>query len=227
MKLMDILLEAKWDNVKSQMKQHFNDCSRKYFKEHHGKFPIPDFQVKSHGRRAGWFSASYVGDRKDGVITINPDFLDNERDFKGIIYHETIHYYQFFTYSRAQYKYASDGGHDSYFMDMMNKINAGEGNKLITVQQEVGHIKKSATGSFWVYGIKTKNGDYAFAWTKRKNDKLIDRIKSNMKYSDYTNPVAFETDEFKYKIGSVSGDKVKFAIPIDQNIPDLSQYSIA
>lgn len=42
MKMMDILLEGKWDSIKSKMKQYFIDCSKKYFADEY-KYKVGQF----------------------------------------------------------------------------------------------------------------------------------------------------------------------------------------
>lgn len=231
MKLVNILQEAALAEIKSQMRQYFIDCSQKYFAAYAGKFPMPEFKIKADSRRAGWFSANYIGDQRGNTsITINSDFVGDPEIVRGIIYHETIHYYQFYTYSYFEYKYARDGGHDAFFNTKMAEINSGEGQELVTRRQNASMIDAAASGKFWAYGVRTRNGEYGFVHTKRKNAELIDYIKWLVDSGLYTDAYAFETDKFFFKIGTYKNGRLRFAIPHDQNkimnLVDLSVHSL-
>lgn len=228
MQLTQILNELKWDETKAAMRQHFDDCSRKYFRAYQGSFPMPEFVIKTDAKKAGWFNGEYTSKYvpNTSLIGVNPDFLGDSEMFRGIMYHETIHYYQFHTYSFRQYKHAPNGGHDEQFIKDMERINAGEGKRLVTLKQETATIEKALTGKFWVYGIKTKSGEYAFAHTKRKNDKAVEFLTSIVNKGRYDDGYVFETDEYKYKIGSFGPKGFKFEFPNNQDVPDLSSYSV-
>lgn len=228
MKLIQILHEAKWDNVKSLMHKHFTECSQKYFPQYTGKLTPPEFEIKVHGKNAGWFLPYYnrqIPDRSK--IGINPDFIGDADMFKGIMYHETIHYFQYHTYSYPDFVRAHNKGHDGFFIEMMKKINAGEGKELVTITQETNSIDKALTGEFWVYGIKTRKGLYAFAHTKRENPAAINYLTKLVKSGLYEDGFVFKTDTYRYKIGTFGTRGFKFAVPDDQQwIPDLSAYSV-
>jgi hypothetical protein len=122
MKLRQILNEGKYDSVKLLMKKYFKECSKKYFPDLYGKYPDPTFEIKSH-HWAGWFKAS------GNIIGISSDIAaqTDEYNIKSTVYHETIHYYQFHTYSPRQWSQAENGGHDSFFKEKMSAINSVEG----------------------------------------------------------------------------------------------------
>lgn len=233
MKLKWLLLEKKHDVTKNQMKLWFNECMRKFFNKHYDKigneWPMPVFEVKSNKTRAGWYMCSFKGDAVvNPVIGLNPDFLDHAA--KNIIFHETIHYVQSNEYSYYQFSQASNKGHDTFFTEYMNKINAVEGADFVTVKQDTANLDVVSGGKeFWVYGIKTHKNEFGFAYSATERPNVVEHLKKQKSINKYKQIYAFKSNKFKYKIGSITKTGIKFGVPNEQeNIEtEISKYEIS
>jgi GNAT superfamily N-acetyltransferase len=82
------LHESQNQVIIGKMEQHFKDCSKKYFKEHYGKFKYPTFKIRLNIKNAG----HYLPDTNE--IVLNKDMANDDMQLKSTVYHETIHYYQ-------------------------------------------------------------------------------------------------------------------------------------
>ena len=231
MKLRKLLNEGKYDVSKQNMKIWFEECIKKYFSEYKDRigteFFYPTFEIKTDQKRAGWFKSSFIGDKPiTPVIGLNPDFI--EHTAKNIVFHETIHYIQANTYGYTKYKLASNGGHDSFFIEKMNKINSIEGKDFITIKQETQSLaNKSTSKTFWVYGILTHDGTFAFAHSSKTNDNIEQHLIKQKNAGKYKKVYKFQTNIFKYKIGSVNKTGLKFNIPVEQPTEyELQKYEI-
>lgn len=208
MKLRYLLNEGKYDAIKLLMKKYFIACSKKYFPDFHGKYPVPTFEIKSH-HWAGWFKSS------GNIIGISNDLAaqTDEYNIKSTVYHETIHYYQFHTYAPKQWTYITNGGHDAFFKEKMLAINSIEGSGFINIKHQHSKIAKSAT-EITVYGFVDNQNNYAFMWTPKPNEKMINWINTSAK-SRYKNIFIFSTDDFYFKTNQnryKGGPSLKFGI---------------
>lgn len=232
MKLRNILEEGKYDVHKSNMKTWFDECIRKFFPEFKNKigseWEYPTFEIKTDKNRAGWFKCSFMRDKViNPIIGINPDFV--EYTAKNITFHETIHYVQGNTYGYTRYAHASNGGHDSFFIEKMNSINAVEGSGFVTIKQETQSMAdKDTNKTFWVYGVLMADGDFAFAHSSKLNEPMLQHLLKQKTNGRYKKVYSFQTKMFKYKIGSVSKTGLKLGIPNDQpSESELQQYEVS
>lgn len=208
MKLKEALFEGKNDAAKLLMKKYFRECSKKHFPELHGKFPEPTFEVKAHAW-AGWFKAT------GNVMGISTDLAAQTDDFnvKSTVYHETIHYYQFHTYTPRQWAQAANGGHDAFFHEKMQAINAVEGSGFINIKHEQDKISKSAT-EINVYGFVDNQDNYAFMWTPQPSEKLENWLQTSAK-PRFKHTFSFKTDDFYFKSAPnryKGGSSLKFGV---------------
>lgn len=212
MKITKLLNEISYSSIKEQMKQFFIDCSKKYFSDLYGKFPMPKFTSKQHTKRAGWFSSD------TNEIGCIPELGD---ELKSIMYHETIHYYQFHTYSKIDWWQVKNGGHDDFFLLKMKEINNTEGSNLVNVYQDFNKILKT-TKPIYVYGIVTSQGDYAYVWTPTPNSKIENWL-TNVAKPKYKGIFMFTTDDFYFKTTQqrYSGKGMKLGIV---NNPEKIKY---
>lgn len=227
MNLRNIIEASKYDTSKSQMKQWFIQCISKYFPQHKpdvgNDWEMPTFLIKTDKKRAGWFQCSFKGDIVvNPVITVNPDFVHST--MRNIVFHETIHYVQANVYGYTKYRLAQNGGHDSFFIEMMNKINSGEGQGFVTVKQDSQQL--SGNKEFWVYGVKTTRGEFGFLSTAKQNPLILNHLKQGIGVR-YVDVYEFKTAELKYKIGSFTKRSLKLGVPMTQPTDEeLSKYSV-
>ena len=227
MKLRNIIEASKYDVSKIQMKQWFIQCITKYFffylSDLGNDWEMPTFLIKTHKSRAGWFQCSFKGDIVvNPVITVNPNFVHSTA--RNIVFHETIHYVQANTFGNRKYSMMANGGHDSFFIEMMNKINSGEGQGFVTVKQDTQQL--SGNKEFWVYGVKTTRGEFGFLSTAKQNLPVLNALKKGLGVR-YDDVYEFKTDKLKYKIGSVSKRGMSLGVPIIQPTDEeLSKYSV-
>jgi len=192
-KLNKLLLEIKKEEITSLMKKHFNDCSKKYFKNEAGKYNYPKFIVKPSLKHIGAYSP------QPNRFILNLDFAQENETLKSTMYHETIHYYQ--TKGGKQFSkmmFKIHGYHDDYFKQKMNQINAGEG-KLVDIVGTFKSIKSGeAAKPFWVYVLK-RGKEYSMTWSPTKNEKYIQRWKRILDYHKYDEGFVFQTGTIIFK----------------------------
>lgn len=203
-KLKQLLLEYNKQDILNKMYQYWKECLQKYFDrdEVGGKYPRPEFELKRDSKRSGWFKYKWISDAagnkyrsNEMTIGINPDFAMDDDLLKGIVYHETIHYYEFLYFKYEEHIENTHNHHGEFFTKMMNKINSGEGKKLVTIKAELIDFKKTSK-PFWVYGVKNTNGDYWFTWSLNKSQKLIDYLAKTV--DKYENVFLFQTTNMLY-----------------------------
>lgn len=189
-----MLLEIKRSEVIALMKKYFDDCSKRYFADQAGNYPYPKFILKTNLRTIGAYSPQI------NKFWINADFAQDKELIKSTMYHETIHYYQTKggkNFSKLMFKL--NGYHDDYFTKMMNKINAGEGEKLVTVKGSYSSIKGGkAVKPFWVYVLR-RGTEYKMVWAPTKNPKFIERWKRIFDYYKYDEAFMFQTNTIIFK----------------------------
>lgn len=232
MKLKNIILEAKHDATKSDMNKWFLECMRKYFPEYSKEvgvdWPFPIFEIKTDKTRAGWYKCKFRGNQVvDPIIGLNTIFVSHTG--RNVTFHETIHYVQSNIFTYRQYNQMANKGHDSFFIQSMNKINSVEGKDYITVQQDTAALDAiSGNKEFWVYGIKTHRGEFAFAYSATERPNVETHLKKQLKINSYKSIYVFKSDKFKYRLGSVTKTSIKFGVPNDQdNIEqEISKYEI-
>ncbi len=228
MKLLQILYETTVISVKRDMENYFDECMTKYFPEYKNKFDRPNFDIKKHRSRGGWFSS-------DNTIWLNSVYMNT--DFRGTIFHETIHYIQFHTYSRQQYNSAPNGGHDHFFISMMNKINAAEGSEVVSIRIEA--VDYSAK-EYSVGGVKFKDGTYYMAKLKHNDDEKeigimhdnrnsdIERLKNVAKRYGSVEIFVFRTTDGKLltQLGKQTSKGFTFAVMKDKedNVPNIKNF---
>lgn len=234
MKIRKLLEAGKYDVHKSNMKTWFDECIRKYFPEFKNKvgsdWEYPTFEIKTDKNRAGWHKCSFSrssGKAINPTIGLNPDFLNHTA--RNITFHETIHYVQANTYGYTKFANAANGGHDAYFIQMMNKINASEGPNYITVKQEMEALDNKETNkSFWVYGVMTSDKEFGFAYTSKPNDKVKQFLINAKNSKRYKKIYEFQSNLFKYKVGSITKTSYNFGIPNNQPTEaELEKYEIS
>jgi len=223
MKLLEIyksiLTEADLNAIKKNTEQYFNQCMAKYFSEYRGKMSewgIPTFKVRSGTQNAGLFSyVPNIGKLSNQSITMNPDIAVNGELLRQVAFHETIHYVQTNLSVRRLSPY-EDGKrtsiHDAYFIEMMNKINSGEGSNYVTVKQDAAEILV-ASKEFYVYGFEDDNGRVATVWSPTENSKLHNWLMHTGK-EKYKNIFQFKTDDYYFKTSSskLKGGTMKFTV---------------
>ncbi len=229
MKIKKLLFEKKHDITKNQMQKWFNECMRKFFNQYIDEgWSSPSFEVKTDKNRAGWYKCSFKGNEViNPIIGLNSDFI--EHTARNIIFHETIHYVQSNVYTYHQYKYASNSGHDAFFIEYMNKINAVEGKDFVTVKQDTKDLDTVSGGkNFWVYAIKTHGNEFGFAYSITERPNVLDYLKKQKKLNKYKQIYVFPSNKFKYKIGLITKTSIKFRIPSDQTNmeKEISQYEV-
>ncbi len=134
MRIGTLLLES--INTKAEMKHLFDDVSSKYYKKYKGVFPYPKFTVRPYKYKG----AQYTGG--NNTITLNKAFTDFDDPkkatklkwvLKKIIWHEAIHYYQYWIEEEGGKKrrVGPKHGHGNFFKGEMSRINRGEGKSVI------------------------------------------------------------------------------------------------
>ena len=219
-KLIESLLtEADLNAIKKNTEQYFNQCMAKYFSEYRGKMSewgIPTFKVRSGTQNAGLFSyVPNIGKLSNQSITMNPDIAANGELLRRVAFHETIHYVQTNLSVRRLPPY-EDGKrtsvHDAYFIEMMNKINSGEGSNYVTVKQDAVEILV-ASKEFYVYGIEDDKGRFATVWSPTENSTMYNWLIRTGK-EKYENIFQFKTDDYYFKtsLSKFTRGSIKFAL---------------
>lgn len=216
MKLISIyetlVLEAGYGNIKSLTEKYFNECIDRYFQEYRsnmGEWGIPVFKVRSGTATAGLFS--YIpakGRLMNQSITMNPDIAANGDDMlRRVVFHETIHYVQTNLSIRRLPPYQngkSTDGHDSYFSEMMIRMNSVEGRDYVTVTQDATSIKVSSK-EIYVYGIETNSGDFATVWSPTESEVVKSWLTTTAR-AKHKNIFWFTTNDYYFK---EKGSKIK------------------
>lgn len=186
----NFLNEGKYDSTKLKMEKYFNECSKKYFSEFSGMYKNPVFVVKEHVGWAGWFSASR---NEIGVV---PELSLDDNVLKSTIFHETIHFYQDNSYNPKKDE-GKKADHGRWFISKMEEINKGEGVGFVRPKEDAVNVKNTVN-SFWVYGIITKDGMYAYIWTPNEVESIDEWINGKAK-NTYAGTFKFQTNDYYYK----------------------------
>lgn len=233
-KLRDIMSEGKYAASEADMKKWFDECMRKYFPQYVSKITrpfrtipktgiaeqyidpdwkdnwvYPDLQVKSLKGRGSTGICQTSRIKRNGqivmpIIAVSPEYI--KTDGRSIVFHETIHYVQAYTYTPIEHKYMSNGGHDSFFKEMMNKMNAVEGENYITIEYDQTTKSDSETigTNLWVY-LFVKDGKWGAASFSRKSPKTVEFFKYFLKNGRYTEAYEMLSDKLKYVGGGWQG----------------------
>jgi hypothetical protein len=196
MKLLTILQEMSRGDAHSRLTSHFLDCSRKYFSQYTGKFPAPKILIKPNmggGRKSGEFNPN------NNSITINADTALGEISSKATMYHETIHYFIYHLYGGRSWEYMYKAGHGPTFVEWMNKINAGEGEEVVSISTTITKRSK-AEKPYTVLVMLTPDGEMSSAWYSSPQPQLLPQLSEKKKKGRYKAIYFFETDEAIWKI---------------------------
>lgn len=147
----------------NQCRLFFREFSKKYWLEHLGKYPEPEYAMRGHEHEGGLYSPLR------NVITVNPDAANDPKSFRSVFCHELIHYYDAMLHGEKSDK--QDKGHGPYFNAMMLEVNRREGFELVLKNWKADQFGV-ANKPFMVYVVPYKDGFVAFQSAKKTNDAI-------------------------------------------------------
>jgi len=164
MKLEDILITESLSALKQKAEKYFLECSKKYFFDIKAIKPYPQIKVRTQTRNWGAYHPN------DNIITINRNLDGNDKALKAVMYHETIHYWDFY-YDEREFK--TNKGHGEFFKKRMKLINSREGYEVVKIKYDSSGLGAVSTVKpytlFWGY---SKNRDrMILAYSKTPDNK--------------------------------------------------------